>query len=96
MLSLDFTHKCSQNAGNAISETLNSNIFWRRIPPPGPPYICHHFLGAQMFFSHRGPHTRSAATDLTHSNMIYFYHEKIRNQLKTDLTAFYTFKITKI
>ena len=25
--SLDFTHKCSQNAGNAISETLNSNIF---------------------------------------------------------------------
>ena len=30
--------------------------------PPGPPYICHHFVGAQMFFSHRGPHTRSAAT----------------------------------
>ena len=27
LLSLDFTHKCSQNAGNAISETLNSNIF---------------------------------------------------------------------
>ena len=21
--------------------------------PPGPPYICHHFVGAQMFFSHR-------------------------------------------
>ena len=31
--SLDFTQKCSQNAGNAISETLNSNIFWQRIPP---------------------------------------------------------------
>ena len=30
--------------------------------PPGPPYICHHFVGAQMFFSHQGPHTRSAAT----------------------------------
>ena len=30
--------------------------------PPGPAYICHHFVGAQMFFSHRGPHTRSAAT----------------------------------
>ena len=61
LLSLDFTHKCSQNAGNGISETLNSNIFWRRIPPDLP--TCHHFVGAQMFFSHRGPHTRSDVTD---------------------------------
>ena len=30
---------------------------------PGPPYICHHFVGAQMFFLHRGPHTHSAATE---------------------------------
>ena len=32
--------------------------------PPGPPYICHHFVAAQMFLSHRGPHSRSAATDM--------------------------------
>ena len=39
--SLDFTQKCSQNnAGNAISETLNSNIFWRRILS-----TCHHSVG---------------------------------------------------
>ena len=46
--SLDFTQKCSQNAGNAISETLNSNIFWQRIPPDAS--TCHHFVGAQIFF----------------------------------------------
>ena len=39
LLSLDFTHKRSQNAGNTISETLNSNIFWWRIPPDLPTYV---------------------------------------------------------
>ena len=45
-----------KNAGNAISETLNSKIFWRRIPP-GSPYICH-----PNSFLTPGPHSRSAAT----------------------------------
>ena len=31
--------------------------------PPRVPYICHHFVWAQIYFSHRGSHPRSAATD---------------------------------
>ena len=37
--SSDFTQKCSQNVGNAISETLNSKIFWQRIPLDPPTYV---------------------------------------------------------
>ena len=48
--SLDFTHKCSQNVGNAISETLNSKRFWRRIPPNHA--TCHNFVGAHIFGAH--------------------------------------------
>ena len=47
--SLDFTQKCSQNAGNAISETLNSNIFWRRIATP---LHMSSLCGGPIFFPH--------------------------------------------
>ena len=56
LLSLDFTHKCSQNAGNAISETLNSNTFWQRIPPDLPTYVI--ILWGPNCFSRTGAHTR--------------------------------------
>ena len=32
--------KCpAENAGNGISEILNSRIFWGEFPHPGPPYV---------------------------------------------------------
>ena len=49
--SLDFAQKCSQNAGNAISETLNSKMFWQRIPPDPPLHVI--TVGAQNFFTLR-------------------------------------------
>ena len=43
----------SQNAGNAISETLNSKLFWRRIPPEPSTYDI--TLWGPKFFSRTVP-----------------------------------------
>ena len=56
--SLDFTQKCSQNAGNAIPETLNSKNVLAENPPD--PLIT--LWRPKFFFSNRVPHPRSAAT----------------------------------
>ena len=69
LLSLDFTHKCSQNAGNGISETLNSNIFWRRIPPDLPTYV--NILWGPKCFSRTGAHTH-VVTSLTKTSIKLF------------------------
>ena len=54
--SLDFTQKCSQNAGNAISETLNSKNFLVENPPGSPTYVI--TLWGPEIFSRTGAHTR--------------------------------------
>ena len=54
-------HTQERPVQRALGTTLPPPLF-RKLVKKNLHTVCHHFVGAQFFFSHRGPHPRSAAT----------------------------------